>query len=175
MEICKLAIKKFTNSVMERVRCFKFEGKSFAKPIPSREEVEKIVESYIGDEDKFKKCFWNRLATDMKYSSSEALFMCQPSAFAVDIIDDYLSGRDEEAAKAEGEEYTSTLDNMIENVIQNSIDIAMCRCHNLWDKEDTPNNVAFEFKGTPLCDGIRQTYGDTKAEFESACDNHFGV
>ena len=175
MDICKLAVTKFTNAVMERIRCFRFEGKSFAKPIPSRAEVEMVVDSFISDLDKFKKCFWNRPATDVRYGSAEALFMAQPSGFASDIIDDYFSGKDEADARAEGEAFTNTLENMIENVISCSLDVAMCKTHNLWDRDDSPNNLVFEFKGTSLEDGLRKTYGDTKADFNELQSNHFGV
>ena len=55
MDICKLAVKKFANAIMERVRVFRLDGKSFAKPIPSREEVERIVGSFINDAEKFNQ------------------------------------------------------------------------------------------------------------------------
>lgn len=166
MDICKLAVKKFANAIMERVRVFRLDGKDFAKPIPSRAEVERIVGSYIDDVEKFKKCIWNPTAIDVPYSSSEALFMAQPSAFSVDIIDGYFSG---------GEDCPTSLDSMIENVISDAISIAMCRTHNLWDRSDDPNNMVFEFKGTELEEGIRKTYGNLKPGEEPHKGNAFGV
>ena len=173
MDICKLAVAKFTNSIMERIRCFRFEGKEFKKPIPSRDEVGKIVSSIVADEKKFNE-LWEQLRVRVSYTPTEALFMAQPSGFTQDIIDDYLSGKDDADAKESGEPHTSTLDEMVENVIFNALDVATCNTHNLWDRDDSPNSLVFEFRGTELEQGLRESWGDTKADFERLHPEHNG-
>ena len=56
--ITDLAVIKFTNSIMERIRCLKLKGTTFKKDIPTREQVADIVRPFIDDEKKFVEECW---------------------------------------------------------------------------------------------------------------------
>lgn len=144
--ITELTVIKFTNSIMERIRCLKLEGKTFKKDIPTREQVAATVLTFIEDEDKFVNECWNHhTAIDLPYTSSEALFLAQPSGFSADIVDDYFTGKlDEECAEEGAEPWT--LEDVVRNVISDSLDIAGCCCHNTWDKDDNPDDVQFSIE-----------------------------
>lgn len=139
-DIVTLSVAKFTNSIMERIRCLKLQGKTFENEIPSRHDVEKVVLSYIEDETKFRELF-RPTTMDPIHSSSDALFLAQPLNCA-ELIDEYFTGdykRDEEY----DDSIPYTLELMITNLISNSLEIASCLCHNKWDKDDKPSDVEF--------------------------------
>lgn len=141
--ITELAVIKFTNSIMERIRCLKLEGKTFKKDIPTREQVAATVLPFINDEDKFvKECWGKRTALDIPYTSSEVLFLAQPSGFSADIVDDYFTGKLDEECVNEGSQPWN-LEDVVRSVISCSLEIAGCCCHNTWDKDDTPNDALF--------------------------------
>lgn len=141
--ITDLAVIKFTNSIMERIRCLKLKGTTFKKDIPTREQVADIVRPFIDDEKKFvEECWTSHTAIDVPYTSTEVLFLAQPSGFSEDIVDDYFTGKiDEECAEEEAQPWT--LEDVVRNVISDSLDIAGCCCHNTWDKDDNPDSVQF--------------------------------
>ena len=144
--ITELAVIKFTNSIMERIRCLKLEGKTFKKDIPTREQVSAIVLPFIDDENKFvNECWTRHTALDIPYTSTEALFLAQPSGFSAEIVDDYFTGRIDKECEDEGGE-PWTLEDLVRSVIANALDIAGCCCHNTWDKDDEPNDVQFNIR-----------------------------
>lgn len=141
--ITELAVIKFTNSIMERIRCLKLEGKVFKKDIPTREQVADVVLPFIDDEKKFvEECWTSHTALDIPYTSTEVLFLAQPSGFSADLVDDYFTGKlDEECAEEGGQPWT--FEDVVRNVISGALDIAGCCCHNTWDKDDNPDDVQF--------------------------------
>lgn len=141
--ITELAVIKFTNSIMERIRCLKLEGKTFKKDIPTREQVAAVVSPFINDEKKFVDECWNHhTVIDIPYTSTEALFLAQPSGFSADIVDDYFTGKLDKECEEDGAD-PWTLEDVVRNVISGSLDIAGCCCHNTWDKDDNPNDAQF--------------------------------
>lgn len=143
--ISELAVIKFTNSIMERIRCLKLEGKAVTKDIPTRKQVSEIVASFIDDEKKFlDECWTSHTALDIPYTSTEVLFLAQPSGFSADIVDDYFTGQTDKDCDEDGAEHW-TLEDLVRNVISFALDIAGCCCHNTWDKDDEPNDAKFVF------------------------------
>lgn len=140
--ITDLAVIKFTNSIMERIRCLKLEGKTFKKDIPNREQVAAAVRPFIEDEKKFLECWSDHTPIDIPYTSTEVLFIAQPSAFSAEVVDDYFTGKMDEVC-AEEEAPLWTLEDVVRNVISCALDIAGCCCHNTWDKDDNPNDAQF--------------------------------
>lgn len=141
--ITELAVIKFTNSIMERIRCLRLEGKAFKKDVPTREQVAAVVLPFIDDEQKFvNECWTSHTALDIPYTSTEALFLAQPSGFSADLVDDYFTGKLDEECAEEGAK-SWTFEDVVRNVISGALDIAGCCCHNTWDKEDNPDDVQF--------------------------------
>jgi len=144
----ELSVLKFTDAVMERVRCLKLEGATFQNEIPSRKVVSDTVLAFIEDDEKFRSCF-NRIKCDTIKSSSEALFLAEPRVDSRDIIDDWFTGK-----YKEDEEYDPNepypFEDMVGNMISSALDIACCMCHNEWDKDDNPNDVEYFLKKTGI-------------------------
>ena len=152
MDLVDLSIVKYTNAIMERVRCLTLEGVKFKKEVPTRMEVANIVASFIDDEKKFtEECWCDSSPIDVKYTSSQALFLAQPSGFSVDVVDDYLTGRLDD--ESENDDTPWTLEDVVRTVISMSLDIARCNCHNSWDKGDNPDDVQFVLEKS----GIRKS------------------
>lgn len=141
--VTELAVIKFTNSIMERIRCLKLEGKVFKKDIPTRKQVAAVVLPFIDDEKKFvEECWTSHTALDIPYTSTEVLFLAQPSGFSADLVDDYFTGKLDDECAEEGEQ-PWTFEDVVRNVISGALDIAGCCCHNSWDKSDNPDDVQF--------------------------------